>query len=365
MGYRKCMLVLLLGAVLAGCNYFVDQTTLAANPWCDHPIRCFDYEEELAASVAPDTDPCDNLYEHVCDNWDRNHPSLVHDSSQIHMLQFRITAFLMGALKQAPPASSPASVTKAVRGFQQCIKVFDDERDDLKVLLDVFKKFTLHWPSANFSSDFDTLDFLVGVSLEYGLSTPFSLTLVPYLKTDSRYGLLLTMNIPSTNDGFEDVTVIEQCISKVAPWARSQEVSTVAGSIVAGFQDFISLYYLLYPGPYVALEFRTLEQMTNGSYEYWTLEDWLRVVNKHLPKDRQIDKDEQVLVYMNSDTALGDVLRSNPARHVTLVQYAAWSIIVQLYGGVSKDLVECVPPHLPPQLKSAVNCLGLANKAWT
>ncbi|KAH7986369.1 hypothetical protein HPB52_025026 [Rhipicephalus sanguineus] len=44
---------------------------MACVPYCDHPKKCFNYAEELAASVDRRINPCDNMYEHVCGKWDR------------------------------------------------------------------------------------------------------------------------------------------------------------------------------------------------------------------------------------------------------------------------------------------------------
>ncbi|XP_077536935.1 endothelin-converting enzyme homolog [Haemaphysalis longicornis] len=353
--------VLLLGVVFAGCKFLVNKATLAAYPWCDHPTRCYDYAQELAASVDSATDPCDNLYQHVCDNWDRNHPMLMNGSGQFTLLQFRVTSFVLGALKKPPPQSSPASVKKAVLAYQECIKVLDDERNDVKVLLDVFKKYNLDWPTLTLPDNFDVLDFLLGMSLEYGLQTPFSLSLVPYIKTDRRYGLMLSMN--SLVDTIKEPKTIETCISVVAPTARRQVVSDVAQRTIDGYQEFIAMFLALYPGQRITLQLRTLQELANGTGKYAELEDWLRVVNKHLPEDRKIDEDEQVLAYNGSEVALREMFRrSKASRHVTLVLYSAWILIVELHAGFSHELIECLPPDLPAQFKSATSCLQLANR---
>ncbi|KAH9375251.1 hypothetical protein HPB48_011962 [Haemaphysalis longicornis] len=171
------------------------------------------------------------------------------------------------------------------------------------------------------------------MSLEYGLQTPFSLALAPYIKTDKRYGLMLSMNILADIDAIKETRTIEACIPAVAPAARRQVVSDVAQRTTDGFQELLVMFAALYPGKRITLQLRALEELANGTGEYAKLKDWLRVVNKHLPEDRKIDKDEQVL-----------------------------TLIVQLHVGFSNELIECLPQDLPSHFKSAIKCLQLANK---
>ncbi|KAL3201645.1 hypothetical protein MRX96_042894 [Rhipicephalus microplus] len=63
--------VLLVSAACYAGRILVDWLALWAYPWCDHPTKCFDYVQELDASLDRSVDPCDNFYEHVCAHWSR------------------------------------------------------------------------------------------------------------------------------------------------------------------------------------------------------------------------------------------------------------------------------------------------------
>ncbi|XP_054934029.1 neprilysin-1-like [Dermacentor andersoni] len=57
------------GITCCGSRILVNELALLAYPWCDHTKKCYDYAEELTASLERSVDPCDNLYKHMCAHW--------------------------------------------------------------------------------------------------------------------------------------------------------------------------------------------------------------------------------------------------------------------------------------------------------
>ncbi|KAH9368079.1 hypothetical protein HPB48_002712 [Haemaphysalis longicornis] len=343
-------------------KFVVDQAAISAYPWCDHPTHCYDYVEELSESLDPDVHPCDNFYEHVCGNWERRHPLM--DSGQFELLTGRVQAFFFDVLDDPPDPSLPASVKRSILGYQSCLQVYEDRRDDMKVLFDVFKKFNFEWPSLSLPPNFDALDFLLGLPLDYGLATPFVLTPKPYLKTDRRYGLALTITLSGDSDTTFSIDSIRRCISASALSTSTQAVSwtSVAERITGVFRDLASSFVQLLTIRRLTQAYSTVFALANDTGDYATLEDWLRVINKHLPRDRQIDKDEAVLTFVSIGTLLREVLHfTKRSGHVDLALFGGWNIISHVYAGASYPLLECLYPGLA-YLASALGCEELTNE---
>ncbi|XP_077564509.1 endothelin-converting enzyme 2-like [Haemaphysalis longicornis] len=253
-------------------KFVVDQAAISAYPWCDHPTHCYDYVEELSESLDPDVHPCDNFYEHVCGNWERRHPLM--DSGQFELLTGRVQAFFFDVLDDPPDPSLPASVKRSILGYQSCLQVYEDRRDDMKAV---------SWTS-------------------------------------------------------------------------------VAERIAGVFRDLASSFVQLLTIRRLTQAYSTVFALANDTGDYATLEDWLRVINKHLPRDRQIDKDEAVLTFVSIGTLLREVLHfTKRSGHVDLALFGGWNIISHVYAGASYPLLECLYPGLA-YLASALGCEELTNE---
>ncbi|KAH7933209.1 hypothetical protein HPB49_010347 [Dermacentor silvarum] len=134
MGVLSLKIVLAFGIMYGISWYLVDQLSLLAYPYCDHPTKCFDYEKELAASVDPSVDPCDNLYDHVCGKWDRLHPDRGDEGGgQLGVLQHRMEVFVLNELERSPPEHPVKAVRRSVSAYQRCLNVFVEKTDHTKV----------------------------------------------------------------------------------------------------------------------------------------------------------------------------------------------------------------------------------------
>ncbi|XP_075529908.1 endothelin-converting enzyme homolog [Dermacentor variabilis] len=335
--------VFALGILYGAGRYLIEEWALLAFPDCEHPTKCFDYAEELAASIDPREDPCDNLYDHVCGKWDRLHPSSSTGSwNQAKLLEVRAREFLLGQLEQSPPEHPVVAVRRSVTAFQICREVYTERRNDTKVLFDVFNKFNFQWPSLTLPSEFDLTEYLLGMSLEYNLATPVLLSFTPDVKPEKRYGLLFQISSQIENDTV-DTDVIADCIWDVAPATTNDSASTFAKRIHSVFLDFLTAKNALSLPEREALVHTTIEKLANDTTGHSSGEAWLKVINKRLPHDRAVGKSQHVLTVKNSGLLLKTILDSTKhSNYADLVLYAGWNIVVDLRAALSRSLSHCM-----------------------
>ncbi|CAN8019742.1 unnamed protein product [Ixodes persulcatus] len=177
-----------------GLTYFVAKllTDLAGEalfPWCDHPVDCFDFTIELSQSVDHSVDACEGLYDHTCAFWALNHPLA---SSHFDHLNSRIHLELFKLLIKPPQRRSLSVFDKTVAAFSECRAVESKQKENLHVLLDVLKKYSLEWPSLKVASKASVMDALVGLSLDFHFGVIFDFQMTIDFKTDNRYGFALS-----------------------------------------------------------------------------------------------------------------------------------------------------------------------------
>ncbi|XP_077540899.1 endothelin-converting enzyme-like 1 [Haemaphysalis longicornis] len=344
--------------------YLLQKVTRLAVPWCDHPTQCFDYEQELRSSVDRSVDPCDNLFEHVCGRWELSHPSM--SNGQLSLLQARMSAFLYRRLEQRPPAqfSDSVAVRKVVQSYQSCHDVYQERRDDIQVLLEVFRKFKFEWPSLTLSQDFDLIDFLFGFPLDYGLPTPFLLTATPYISAGNRYALGLDVIIAhwrdeTKADGFE-LHVVASCISLAS--RNSDNIAAEAAerihAVYVQLESLLNTYLTLNRPP---RHYVTLRELASATAPFVEVQTWLHVINAHLPADRHIEGDEKILTQSGSGRFIRELLISaRPQAYVNLVLFAGWNMVVMAHEAMSYPLVQCLHKGAALIMSAAV-CLGLTN----
>ncbi|KAK8766685.1 hypothetical protein V5799_006534 [Amblyomma americanum] len=206
------------------------------------------------------------------------------------------------------------------------------------------------------------MDFLLGLPLDYGLATPFVLTLHPYLKTDKRYSLTLEVGAFQQNATFEE-RVVATCLPAVAPSARRSTILQAAERVQRTSVEWVSVLIALFAGSRPSRNYSTVESLANGTLPLADLTDWLRTINRHLPQDRSIDKEENVLTFSNTSTLLREMLRlTKPSKYVDLALFGGWYLVLQVYAGASYPLIECFHPA-PTVIRAAYGCQELVNEA--
>ncbi|XP_065303849.2 endothelin-converting enzyme homolog [Dermacentor albipictus] len=358
MGARKLTRVAALGVAYGVGWLLVDVLSLLAYPYCDHPTKCFDYEEELAASVDPAVDPCDNFYEHVCGNWDRMHPVPgTSGPGQLLVLQSRVYGFVLNELERSPPKHQVKAVRRSVSAYQRCLNVFEERRDHTKVVFEIFKKFNFVWPSLTLPIKFDLMEYLLGMSLEYNLATPAQLYLVPYMKTYKRYGL--GFSVSEIFQGPKVQEDIAECIPAVAPLVKRNSAIAFAERILAVHRDLSTSLGAVFSRLQKWNIYSTIKDLASEAGGPGMIAAWLKVINDHLPHDRAVGKTEQVLTSVGSGLLLKMILDNGKrSRYADIVLYAGWQILIGLRSAVSPLLVECLAANdLHAQMDSGLECL--------
>ncbi|KAH6924712.1 hypothetical protein HPB50_022451 [Hyalomma asiaticum] len=362
--------VIVLGILYGVVWFLVDKLSRLAYPFCDHPKNCFDYAEELAASVDPRVNPCDNMYEHVCGKWDRLHPFYIPGAGgQFRLRQYRVFSFLFSKLEQTPPDHPSVAVRRSITAFQTCRNVYEEGRDDTKLVLDIFKKFNFDWPSTKLPADFDLLEYLLGMSLEYGFATPAALGLTPDLKTDRRYGLSLEVQVLSELDAniTTDADRVEKCIVTLAPSVTSASAAAFAERIHNVASEMITIVNAMFPAQRLSLNYSTIGKLAKEVGVHGGVDAWLKVINNHLPADRSVSESEDVLTFNSSGLFLKTILDSaKRSSYVDLVLYAGWMIFYSLRSMVSSSFVECIDgAGVFAVLQSATQCLEFMTQVST
>ncbi|XP_054917034.1 neprilysin-1-like [Dermacentor andersoni] len=354
--------VLLIGILYCAGRLLVDRLALLAYPWCDHQLMCYDYAEELAASVDKSVDPCDNLYEHVCAHWPRRYPAF---NSNFAFLQARTLTFLLHQLEHPGFEHESLAVRRIVTGYQACVLAFTEHREDIQVLFDVLSKFNVTWPSLTLPKHFDVMEYLLGLSLDYNLGTPLLLKLEPYLRTDRRYGLSLDFVIPtgSAADQYKP-KMITNCMPSVVPSIGHDSALRFGEKIFHAYAGMlVSLVH--FTEATLAQSYTTIGELAHNLRRQVADSALLSAINKHLPQDMQVDKDEEVLVLNNTYLVLNDMLTiANWSRYVDLVLFSGWNMVITYNYGMSSSMLRCMDPNAPGlySVAAAQTCLDAMNE---
>ncbi|KAL3218856.1 hypothetical protein MRX96_031384 [Rhipicephalus microplus] len=353
--------VLLVSAACYAGRILVDWLALWAYPWCDHPTKCFDYVQELDASLDRSVDPCDNFYEHVWAHWSRRYAAF---TSNLHLLHARTISFFLHELERPAPQHQSKAVKQVVSGYQACRKAFNELREDVQVLFDIFSKFNVTWPALTLPENFDVIEYLLGMSLDYNLPTPVLLTLEPYLRTDKRYALSMYTKPTGNHDPF-DPAKIAACMPLVAP--------SISGDTVFNLGEIIFFVYLdliYHIEAFTCLDetipsYTTVEALADDVKDQASLDALLNAINRHLPQHKSVRKDEEVLTLKNTGLVLKELLRSSKQSHyVDLVLFSGWNIVTAMNFGMSSSMLSCVSgkPSFGNSFQAVARCLQAANE---
>ncbi|XP_054918507.1 neprilysin-1-like [Dermacentor andersoni] len=359
----KVVVVLLIGVLYGAGWVLLDRLTLLAYPWCDHPLKCYDYAQELAASVDKSVDPCDNLYEYVCAQWPRRYPAHEH---HFELVGARTKAFLLHQLEHPGFDNESLAVRRTVAGYRACVSAFRERREDIQVLFDVLKKFNVTWPSSTLPKHFDVMEYLLGLSLDYNLGTPLLLRMEPYLKTDRRYGLSLNFVMPSKSHLLNFVpSNAAACMLSVVPSIGHDSASRFGETIYRVYTDLAMNLQEHFAKANFTQSYATIGELARNLSRRVADGALLNAINKHLPQDMQVDNDEEMLVFNNTYLVVNEMLKTaNRSHSARLVLFSGWNMIVMYNFGMSSSLLDCT--HTDPSLErstlAAGTCLGAMNE---
>ncbi|KAM7296544.1 membrane metallo-endopeptidase-like 1 [Ixodes scapularis] len=350
--------LLLAGFVFFGVRLVANVLLDALFPWCDHPAECFDYAFELGSTMDVNREPCDSLYDHTCAFWKLNHPGF---ENQFALVGKKVRVQLYRYLEAASLAQSPSSIRdKTVAAFRKCQEVLAGRTEHLHVIGDVFKRLSFEWPSLKLPQNFDALDAIVALSLDYGLGYVFTIEPMPYLKTDSRYALVLGTRASPFGNSALNPAIIKRCVEVAMPKDSEISASMVARRIFSGITQILVVKVLAERTRRLLHHYVKFERIGNLTSPTLNASQWLTAINNHLDDDRQVDLDEDVLLVDASlPLILKDALRQE-ATTVDLMLAVGWAIVEKLSFGTSYSQIDC--SFRSDVLSASAGCLGLVNE---
>ncbi|XP_064475936.1 neprilysin-1-like [Ornithodoros turicata] len=353
-------LTLISSVVYYGLLFAIDTIANKVFPFCFHPVKCFNFEDELQRSIDENYGPCDDLYLHVCNRWRRNHP---HYRDQSSLLNTRTQYTLMEAL--AKPRQSKTSVLDRVAlGYQQCLNVLIKKEEHGDVIKELFSKYHYEWPTDTLSKDFDLLDMGVGMALDYDISLLFGLFVLPYYRTDSKYSLAL-----DSSQGYIHVDYLvdahehndERCIAQFAK-VSSSEAQVMSSKVKEFLNDFSAVTVSLSHDKDPLVSYRKLGDFRNVTPTIPPAK-WVDTLNKHLPSNASVGNDDEVLVAQSALPMLRYLLPLYKNKIADLMLVVGYIVIQRMSHAFSYQQLECMSGEtsmLAPALTQV--CVGMMNK---
>ncbi|KAM7308667.1 neprilysin-11-like [Ixodes scapularis] len=312
---------LVYGAIMIGVQCFANDQF----PWCDHPARCFDYATELRGSINKKVDPCYNFYDHVCGNWASLHPG---KKDQLKLLGLRTRLWLMQALEQRPLSSSSSAVDKVIVGYQKCMSVVAATEDQAEPIRKVFREFYFDWPSLALPTQFNLLDFLVGLALDFGIYVVFRMGFAPHAETNKGYSLYILPIDKTSSVTSAEKESMASCIRSFNPTAHV-DASRVFEMVQAASIEFRAMALLApeyhiddYPRYLRLRDFAVYERNSSNTI------DLMASINNRMPASRQLGSEAPILVQSFSPLTLVElIIKKYKNRIEDIMLFFGWKVV--------------------------------------
>ncbi|XP_064473318.1 neprilysin-3-like [Ornithodoros turicata] len=287
-----------LGAGLCALLYYVDIWADQQFPGCYHPVACYDYKTEMEDSFDRSISPCDDLYDHVCNGFTFRHPEA---PSQSALLDWRDQLLLLDLLSKPRGVHSSSVFDKVPLAYQACIRVQSKGEHHIDIIKKLFKTLNFEWPVLKQQSGFNFLDVSVGFALDYDINFLFGLTLLPYLRTHTKYSLALMRTQGFFAIDMSDYTherdEIRSCITSFVSVSRLvidsmvEKIVITVNTIWAIYKVFHASYYANYT-PIADIQVYTPSI---------TPEQWMQSLNKFLPNGLHVTYTDEILVFGDTE----------------------------------------------------------------
>ncbi|XP_064487844.1 neprilysin-like [Ornithodoros turicata] len=300
-----------------------------AFPECINPVTCVDLDTELAVSMRPELDPCENFYDFVCGHWKANYPR---SPNQFDLLQKRLDTLLLEDIsKNLDPDSV---IGKMGIGLQKCMDVVFKKENNNDVLSKFFDSHKMKWPTRQTMPLEDLLDLLVGLSLEDFVGIFFQLDDAPYLRTDDRYVVMVVAGNAAPYLTANPIGIMSRCMNSFRETSHR-----VAERVAEIEKDFIAISWTHRPYDDIPHfdTYATLDKITgprlNGSA-------WLKAINSRLPRGTAFTRDDELFFKDRyALTAFKDMVAKYDVSDLLL--FIGWRIVFFLSSAVSYNLVSC------------------------
>ncbi|XP_064472882.1 endothelin-converting enzyme 1-like [Ornithodoros turicata] len=306
-------------------------------PFCFHPSKCTDYDGELGYSISKQDEPCDGLYAHVCKNWPFLYPGF---QDQRHLLSVRSRYTLVAELVKQRD-STVSVLDRIAVGFQQCVQVYSNKEHNVRTVNDLFAKYHYEWPSLQLRKDFDFLEFLVGLTLDYGIATLFRLLVLPYFRTDKNYALALSRSKGFLQEDYEPGSDIRQvnieaCITAFKP---DSYVSGMDKKITSFWDSVTSANRLSdteYEVIYVKIaDFKNVTPTIGYAH-------WVDTINNHLPDKVRVSGNDEVLVDGGVVPLLRHVIIQFKGKLEDVMLAVGFNLVTRLSAAFSLPVYQCM-----------------------
>ncbi|KAL1475518.1 hypothetical protein MTO96_037227, partial [Rhipicephalus appendiculatus] len=163
-------------------------------PPCREP-RCFEYAREMALSVDPGTDPCDDFFSHVCGNFEDLYP---HYSSLLSVLGTRVAEYqdsVLNRLELSTAMETPGEVT--VAAFRVCVEEYRSGYDGgLRAIRDLLWELGLYLRAKKVTYTVENVfEGILRMSLSFDLPVLLRAVLVRSLKETAHNKLQLQLDV--------------------------------------------------------------------------------------------------------------------------------------------------------------------------
>ncbi|XP_065300112.1 uncharacterized protein [Dermacentor albipictus] len=159
----------------------------AAKPLPCTTNDCNHLAQWLRVKIDQKVDPCHDFYEFVCDDYKRETSlrKLTQEIARIGKSVVRTTTV---------PATGQTAWQKAAALFKACLTMVDSKRDETKDLITWMTSLGLDLNNLTRSHQFDPLDVVVRLSLDFGAPVLLSFTFHPIIVVNKKRYVILNLN---------------------------------------------------------------------------------------------------------------------------------------------------------------------------
>ncbi|XP_064480481.1 neprilysin-like [Ornithodoros turicata] len=314
---------------------------------CFNP-KCGNFFTDVAASVNPKQDPCDDFYNYVC--------SKFVGPNQFIKLQIPIALQTLKSLLLYDTSQKQSSITtKAANLFLQCAQGAFMGLDNMDAIRAFMDQYRLSWPPATHAPPRDVLNVLVHLCIVYGIPVLFDLGPATYFKNRTTYNMhikpslfLLEWSALRSNLrtlGILGVFYIRTALimSKTVPQQELIERLVQIDNGIFTAMGVNSGDRPLEGDMLTHVPFSEVDNFTGISQDETPL-NLLETINQHLPKSKRLEPNEDLTIWTPLATRYILRLIALYRQSVTLHAYISLTLLRQLGATSSHRLSEALFP---------------------
>ncbi|CAN7940510.1 unnamed protein product, partial [Ixodes hexagonus] len=290
-----------------------------AFPHCEHPVRCFDMAYEMERSMMTDVDPCDNMYRFTCGRWGELYPS---HRSQFQVLQERLYITILKNLER--PLDPTSAADKAGIALLACMDVKDSQLELTDPVVDILNRYDLSWPTDETRTTEEILRLLIALSLNDGVGVFFQLKFSPYLRTDDR--MVLEMSLGKTMLRYVlSPEVLSGCILAYNEYIP--DTGDLAASIV-GVENDVQASISSHARTDHHSHYMTYNDLNNIGDPIFNASWWVAAINENLAENVAITESSEIFMrHTHAFKLVNDILKEYKASSTVILNFIGWKVI--------------------------------------